>query len=1034
MMGLSSKRRPPAVLVVAAIVATSVLVGCREKTKPPAKKPTRATTQPAATQRSSSQTQPAGQRKFEDALIFVNNYLSGVTNGATATLGSQGWLECGPPGAVSKVSWQYLRTIGPGDVYLMTMAFPPDLPRDTPARREVTYAGVPLVVFEGNNQRVVLLMGRLRNVHRDGLKADDALVLLKESSSRELSFNMDLLATPAAIPALVAVVRDAEGSARMRAAALLGRIGSRDARDALIAALRKTPQPDYDSGSSMRDCLVSAIGECIEREPEKQLLEDLKHGQPQVRWLAAMQLGRRKSVAAVPALIALLDDKHPVGLGATWALGEIGDVRGDEVLFAIVEGRRGGGNAVSAIEAMGKIGTDRALAAVKSIKPDHPGHWMARKVLAAWGSNIRKPATRPATQPAMQPQWGKAVSGVRIGLSPKTISLDPDEKTFTVRVWYENVSRKPQVAPVHKDANMYKLMFAAGTGGKQYYVVYLATRTETIPPRPRPVQPGKRFSETFRFGFIDLGDHRDVWFYLPELKAGDSLTLQAGWTPFGDAGTATHWNDPRTRTSGAITVRRRAATEATDKLLKTDKLPKVRTPQRNKLESAVAALARKAIALKPRHARIGRAGLNPVGLDMSDVLRITGQAKDAAAFTKDHRFYERDVKKLAAAKKLWALCAILDHPNPDAKIHAARALAQLADPASVPILLAAAKTNDYFVSGSENATIHMIYRRTLREAMEKITKLPLMPKGLPKDDASYLEAVDFRKVEAWLAKAAATRPRTQPAAESRSKPAATRSAAASSSQAKAGKGKSSTRPVATQPRLKADYKMGRQLAKTIKETYERRGLWSVWGMLKKEVAAKGKDVLPGLVALVEKGDELVWPSRLYYWQIAACALGDIGDKRAAPFLAARLKDPATRRPDYYFVKPMGQLGVKAVVPRLVRWIQEDDREDRIWGIRSAAWGSRANYMLEALQAITGKDFGAVSGGRVDHNLKRKKQILAAINTWWAAEGRKIYAPLDPAVKSTSKPATVRQGSPQATRRSSPRAGGKTGRDRRPKPH
>jgi len=30
--------------------------------------------------------------------------------------------------------------------------------------------------------------------------------------------------------------------------------------------------------------------------------------------------------------------------------------------------------------------------------------------------------------------------------------------------------------------------------------------------------------------------------------------LQAGWTPFGDANTAAHWNDPRTRTSGAATV------------------------------------------------------------------------------------------------------------------------------------------------------------------------------------------------------------------------------------------------------------------------------------------------------------------------------------------------------------------------------------------------------------------------------------------------------------------------------------------------
>ena len=379
--------------------------------------------------------------------------------------------------------------------------------------------------------------------------------------------------------------------------------------------------------------------------------------------------------------------------------------------------------------------------------------------------------------------WGKAAGGVRIGLSPRTISLDPDEKTFTVRVWYENASRKPQEVPVHKDANMYQLMFSGSTGGKRFYVGCLCRRLETIAPRPHPLKPGERFSETFRLGFVGV---RETRFHLPDLKAGESLTLKAGWTPFGDAATAAHWNAPRTRTSGAITVRRKGA--------------------------------------------------------------------------------------------------------------------------------------------------------------------------------------------------------------------------------KPGKGKSSTRPVATQPPLKGDYKMGRQLAKTIKETYERRGLWSVWSMLREEVNAKGKEMLPGLVALVEKGDDRVVPRGLYYWQIAAVMLGRIGDKRASPFLAARLKDPATRRPDYYFVKPMGQLGVKAVVPRLVRWLREDDKEGRIWGIRSAAYGSHANYMLEALQAVTGKDLGAVKSP-VHRNKKNKKQILAAINTWWAAQGRKIYAPLEPVATTRSAEADSPQAQP-----------------------
>jgi len=111
---------------------------------------------------------------------------------------------------------------------------------------------------------------------------------------------------------------------------------------------------------------------------------------------------------------------------------------------------------------------------------------------------------------------------------------------------------------------------------------------------------------------------------------------------------------------------------------------------------------------------------------------------------------------------------LLDHGNADVKILAARGLRQLADPATVPALLAAAKANNYPVEGSENATIHAIYRRTLKEAMERITGLALTPGGLkitsypkpgkPKvfrsEDAPHLfkEVADFAKVEGWLRK------------------------------------------------------------------------------------------------------------------------------------------------------------------------------------------------------------------------------------------------------------------------------------------
>jgi len=149
--------------------------------------------------------------------------------------------------------------------------------------------------------------------------------------------------------------------------------------------------------------------------------------------------------------------------------------------------------------------------------------------------------------------WGEAKNGVRIGLSPKTVKLKPDEKTFTVRVWYENVSRQLQRVPVHKNANMYVLMFTGNTGGGPFYVGCVMERAETIPPGSHSLKPGERFSETFGLGLAVGGG--DTRFYLPELKADESLTLQAGWTPFDDAMTAAHWNAPRTRTSGEAIVK-----------------------------------------------------------------------------------------------------------------------------------------------------------------------------------------------------------------------------------------------------------------------------------------------------------------------------------------------------------------------------------------------------------------------------------------------------------------------------------------------
>jgi hypothetical protein len=184
---------------------------------------------------------------------------------------------------------------------------------------------------------------------------------------------------------------------------------------------------------------------------------------------------------------------------------------------------------------------------------------------------------------------------------------------------------------------------------------------------------------------------------------------------------------------------------------------------------ALAALTRQAIALPVVEVRGRGRDQNTTGLDLPRLLALTGQNEDLAAFTRDHRYFRRDVDRWERARKTWALCSLLDHDNVDAKIHAARSLASLADPASAVVLYAAAKRNHYSVQGDENATLHAIYRQALKRALEKSTGLSLTPKGLrvtvhrkgepPKvirseDDPSHFGAeVDFAKVEKWLREA-----------------------------------------------------------------------------------------------------------------------------------------------------------------------------------------------------------------------------------------------------------------------------------------
>jgi hypothetical protein len=136
-------------------------------------------------------------------------------------------------------------------------------------------------------------------------------------------------------------------------------------------------------------------------------------------------------------------------------------------------------------------------------------------------------------------------------------------------------------------------------------------------------------------------------------------------------------------------------------------------------------------------------GQSPTRLDLTAVLKSSGQDADLAALPQDLAARREAVEQLAKTPKTWALAALLSDPDVDVKIRAARGLTRLADPQSAPVLLAAAKANNYDVPGSESATLHSVYREELQRGLEAITGAEITHPdrlGTVNDDFSAVEA------------------------------------------------------------------------------------------------------------------------------------------------------------------------------------------------------------------------------------------------------------------------------------------------------
>lgn len=154
---------------------------------------------------------------------------------------------------------------------------------------------------------------------------------------------------------LIALLSNRDPETRYRAAGCLGDTGDPEAVEPLAALLT-----DPDTG--VRWKAAEALGK-LGSPAVGALTKSLQHDDSDVRWMAAVALGEIGDPAAVPGLLAVLDDPDTyVRSRAALALGEIGEAALEGVLTAL----RTGGERVrwGAAIALGKIGGERAVEAL----------------------------------------------------------------------------------------------------------------------------------------------------------------------------------------------------------------------------------------------------------------------------------------------------------------------------------------------------------------------------------------------------------------------------------------------------------------------------------------------------------------------------------------------------------------------------------------------------------------------------------------------------------------------------------------------
>lgn len=134
-----------------------------------------------------------------------------------------------------------------------------------------------------------------------------------------------------------------------------------------IAAFRRTIP---SAATRAADAVALALAEA--RKPDAQVIRDLEASDPHLRELAVGVLADRKNPAAVPGLIARLQDPDPeVADRAVGALAQIGDPRAVGPIVELAR-RREGAFVSQMVRAVGDIGGAEAEAYLETMAAGHP--------------------------------------------------------------------------------------------------------------------------------------------------------------------------------------------------------------------------------------------------------------------------------------------------------------------------------------------------------------------------------------------------------------------------------------------------------------------------------------------------------------------------------------------------------------------------------------------------------------------------------------------------------------------------------------